>query len=140
MMVMKMTAAILPEAAAEEIMAELSAKQQISSDEIAAILKKHDVNGDTAALQDSYRKRLGQRFMAAIRDEGGKREILAVGRKYVIVDCCNNAKELKAIRKKLQSSVNGLDNSVGKVGKRLEFLDKFTMKVEGRNEFGGKSA
>lgn len=115
----------LPNEAVDEIMARLGENQRISSDEIVSILKHHNVTGDAEALQDSYRKRLGQRFMAAIRDEAGRREIFAAGRNYVIVDCCNNAQELKAIRKRLQSSVNGLDNSVQKVGGRLKFLDRF---------------
>ena len=67
--------------------------------------------------------------MAAIRDEAGRREIFAAGRNYVIVDCCNDAQELKAIRRRLQSSVNGLDSSVQKVGGRLQFLDRFAPKV-----------
>ena len=119
----------LPNEAVDEIMARLGENQRISSDEIVSILKHHNVNGDVEALQNSYRKRLGQRFMAAIRDEAGRREIFAAGRNYVIVDCCNNAQELKAIRKRLQSSVNGLDNSVQKVGGRLQFLDRFAPNV-----------
>ena len=122
----------LPNEAVAEIMARLGENQRISSDEIVSILKKYAVNGDVEALdalQDSYRKRLGQRFMAAIRDEAGRREIFSVGKNYVIVDCCNNAQELKAIRRKLQSSVNGLDNSVQKVGGRLKFLDRFAPNV-----------
>lgn len=119
----------LPNEAVDEIMARLGENQRISSDEIVSILKHHNVNGDVEALQNSYRKRLGQRFMAAIRDEAGRREIFAAGKNYVIVECCNNAKELKAIRRRLQSSVNGLDNSVQKVGGRLKFLDRFTPTV-----------
>lgn len=110
-------------------MTRLGERQRISSDEIVAILKKYEVAGDAEALQDSYRKRLVQRFMAAIRDEAGRREIFAAGRNYVIVDCCNDAQELKAIRRRLQSSVNGLDSSVQKVGGRLQFLDRFAPKV-----------
>ena len=45
------------------------------------------------------------------------------------MDCCNDAQELKAIRRRLQSSVNGLDSSVQKVGGRLQFLDRFAPKV-----------
>ena len=119
----------LPNEAVVEIMSRLGENQRISSDEIVSILKKYAVNGDVEALQDSYRKRLGQRFMAAIRDEAGRREIFSVGRNYVIVDCCNNAQELKAIRRRLQSSVNGLDNSAQKVGGRLMFLDRFAPNV-----------
>ena len=70
---------LLPPAAESEIMDVLSANMRISSGEIAAILKKHGVSGDMDALQDSYRKRLGQRLMASIRDENGRREVLARG-------------------------------------------------------------
>ncbi len=37
---------------------------RISSSEIADILERHGVSGDAGALQDAYRKRLGQRLMA----------------------------------------------------------------------------
>lgn len=120
---------VLPEAAVAEIMASLAEKQRISSDEIAAILKKHEVAGNTEALQDSYRKRLGQRLMAAIRDKAGHREIFAAGKNYVIVDCCNDPKELQTIRRRLSGHMSGLDVSVRKVGERMKFLDKFTPKV-----------
>ena len=65
----------LPSKVVDEIMTRLGERQRISSDEIVAILKKYEVAGDAEALQDSYRKRLGQRFMAAIRGEAGRREI-----------------------------------------------------------------
>jgi hypothetical protein len=79
---------LLPPAAEDEIMDVLSANMRISSGEIAAILKKHGVSGDMDALQDSYRKRLGQRLMASIRDESGKREVLARCSEYIVVECC----------------------------------------------------
>lgn len=119
----------LPNEAVDEIMARLGESQRISSDEIVSILKKYNVVGNMETLQDSYRKRLGQRLMAAIRDEAGRRGIFAAGKNYIIVDCCNNAQELKAIRRRLQSSVNGLDASVSKVGERMEFLGKFASQV-----------
>ena len=43
----------LPPAAEEEIMDTLFSNMRISSDEIAAILKKHGVSGDANALQDA---------------------------------------------------------------------------------------
>ena len=77
----------LPPDAQREILNRLSAETRISSREIAAILERHGVCGDIDALQDAYRKRLGQRLMATIRDESGKREVLAAsGGEYVIVD------------------------------------------------------
>ncbi len=128
-MAMTLNMPVLPNEAVDEIMARLGESQRISSDEIVSILKKYNVVGNMETLQDSYRKRLGQRLMAAIRDEAGRREIFAAGKNYIIVDCCNNAQELKAIRRRLQSSVNGLDASVSKVGERMEFLGKFASQV-----------
>ena len=101
----------------------LSANMRISSGEIAAILKKHGVSGDMDALQDSYRKRLGQRLMASIRDESGKREVLACGSEYIVVECCADRQALKAIRQRIQSQMNGLDDSAGKVRCRIRVLD-----------------
>ena len=68
---------MLPPEAVDEIMEQLSSNLKISADEIAEILEKHGVSGDAGALQSSYRKRLGQRLMASIRDETGKREVFA---------------------------------------------------------------
>lgn len=116
----------IPPDAQAEILQKLSAETKITSCEIAEILKKHDVCGDMDALQDAYRKRLGQRLMSTIRDETGKREVLAAsGGEYVIVDCCNNPQKLKAIRHRIQAQMNGLDVSAGKVRKRVRFLERF---------------
>ena len=116
----------IPPDAQAEILQKLSAETKITSCEIAEILKKHDVCGDMDALQDAYRKRLGQRLMSAIRDETGKREVLAAsGGEYVIVDCCNDPQKLKAIRHRIQAQMNGLDVSAGKVRKRVRFLERF---------------
>ena len=114
---------LLPPAAEDEIMDVLSANMRISSGEIAAILKKHGVSGDMDALQDSYRKRLGQRLMASIRDESGKREVLARGSEYIVVECCADRQALRAIRQRIQSQMNGLDDSAGKVRCRIHVLD-----------------
>ena len=105
----------IPPDAQAEILQKLSAETKITSCEIAEILKKHDVCGDMDALQDAYRKRLGQRLLSGIRDENGKREILSTsGGEYVIVDCCNDPQKL-----------NGLDVSAGKVHGRVHFLERF---------------
>ena len=114
---------LLPPAAEDEIMDVLSAKMRISSGEIAAILKKHGVSGDADALQDSYRKRLGQRLMSSIRDENGRREVLARGSEYIVVECCSDRQALKAIRQRIQNQMNGLDDSAGKVRCRIHALD-----------------
>ena len=116
----------LPSEAQREILAHLAAETRISSQEISAILKRHGVCGDIDALQDAYRKRLGQRLMATIRDEQGKREVLATsGGEYVIVGCCNDTQKLKAIQRRIQAQMNGLDMSAGKVRGRRRFLERF---------------
>lgn len=114
---------VLPPEAEQEIMDTLSVNMRISSDEIAAILKKHGVSGDTDTLQNAYRKRLGQRLMASIRDECGQREVMAHGSEYVVLECCNDRQALKAIRQRIQSQMNGLDDSAGKVRSRIHVLD-----------------
>ena len=116
---------MLPPEAEAEIMERLSSKMRISSDEIAAILEKHGVSGDVEALQSAYRKRLGQRLMSSIRDESGKRELLAAGNEYVVVECCNDPQKLKAIQRRLQGSIQGLDASSKKVRGRVRVLERF---------------
>ncbi len=122
----------IPAEAVCEIMESLSANMRISSDRIAAILEKHGVSGDEEALQTSYRKRIGQRLMASIRDETGKRELFAAGNDYVIVDCCNDPQKLRAIQNRLQSSMAGLDESTQKIKNRVQFLDRFSTKRKGK--------
>ena len=116
----------LPPEAETEVMAVLSAKMRISSDELSTILKKHGVSGDVDALQDRYRKQVGQRLMAGIRDGRGQREVLAAGREYVVVECCNDLRKLQKIRHQLQGQISGLDNSASKVGGRVRILGRLT--------------
>lgn len=115
---------LLPPEAEQEIMEKLFTNMRISSGEIAAILAKYDVSGDVPALQDSYRKRLGQRLMASLRDENGRREVLARGGEYIVVECCNDKQALQAIRRRIQSQMSGLDDSAGKVQGRIRLLDR----------------
>lgn len=118
----------IPNEAEAEIMAVLSRDMRISADALSAILKKHQVSGDTEALQDSYRRRVGQRLMASIRDENGKRELLASrsgGTEYLIVNCCNDAHALRAIRKRIGANIAGLNRSSTKVRSRIGFLERF---------------
>ena len=106
----------IPPDAQAEILQKLSAETKITSCEIAEILKKHDVCGDMDALQDAYRKRLGQRLLSGLSTSGGE---------YVIVDCCNDPQKLKAIQRRIQAQMNGLDVSAGKVHGRVHFLERF---------------
>ena len=115
----------LPPEAEAEIMEKLFSNMKISSGEIAAILARHGVSGDVVVLQEQYRKRLGQRLMASIRDESGKREVLAHGSEYVVVQCCNDQQALKAIRRRIQGQINGLDVSAAKVQGRIRVLERF---------------
>ena len=120
------SAASLPPEVRQEILERLATETRISSQEISVILKRHGVCGDIVAVQDAYRKRLGQRLMSTIRDEQGKREVLAAsGGEYVIVGCCNDPQKLKAIQHRIQAQMNGLDMSAGKVRGRRRFLERF---------------
>jgi hypothetical protein len=123
----------LPPEAEAEIMELLSANMQISSEEIARILKKYGVSGDVDALQNSYRKRVGQRLMSSFRDENGKREVLATqGGEYVVVECCSDQQKLKAIRRRIQGQMSGLDDSAGKVRCRIGVLDRLSSVLNGK--------
>ena len=114
---------ILPPQAEAEILSRLFTNMKISSGEIAAILAKHGVSENVEVLQERYGKRLGQRLMASIRDECGQREVMAHGSEYVVLECCNDRQALKAIRQRIQSQMNGLDDSAGKVRSRIHVLD-----------------
>ena len=70
----------LPPNARAEILEALCANMEISSDEIVAILKRHHVAEDTGVLQDRYRRQLGQRLMASLRDDDGRREVMSNGK------------------------------------------------------------
>ena len=110
----------LPPEAEQEILEALFEGMEIHSSEIAAILKKHGVCGDVEALQDSYRKRLGQRLMASLRDESGRREVLANGKgSYVVLEGCGDRRQLKQIHRRIQNQMKGLDLSARKVSGRL---------------------
>ena len=64
--------------------------------------------------------------MASIRDECGQREVMAHGSEYVVLECCNDRQALKAIRQRIQSQMNGLDDSAGKVRSRIRVLDRLS--------------
>ena len=94
-------------------------------DEIAAILKKHHVSCDADVLQDRYRRQLGQRLMASLRDASGEREVLSNGRgRYVVLECCRDRQQLAAIRRRIQNQAHGLNASAGKVRARIAVLDR----------------
>ena len=119
----------LPPDARAEILESLAANLEITGDEIAAILKRHHVAEDAEVLQDRYRRQLGQRLMASLRDEGGKREVRANGKgSYVVLEGCGDRRQLKQIRRRIQNQMKGLDLSARKVSGRLTVLERLAHK------------
>ena len=115
----------LPPNARSEILETLCANMEISSDEIVAILKRHHVAEDTGVLQDRYRRQLGQRLMASLRDADGRREVLSNGKgRYFVLECCRDRQQLAAIRRRIQNQAHGLNASAGKVRARIAVLDR----------------
>ena len=116
----------LPPEAEQEILEALFEGMEIHSSEIAAILKKHGVCGDVEALQDSYRKRPGQRLMASLRDDTGRREVLANGKgSYVVLEGCGDR---RSVQRRIQNQMKGLDLSARKVSGRLTVLERLSHK------------
>lgn len=129
---------LLPLEAEVEILEKLGADLRIGSGEIAAILKKHGVEADVERLQDSYRKRLGQRLMASIRDEEGRREVLARGSEYIVVECCSDQQALKAIRHRIH--IPGKVSEKFDRKRRFSDIDALFRQEDACNEAAGKAA
>lgn len=122
----------LPPKAETEILDLLFANMEIGADEIAAILKKHKVTADPELLQDRYRRQLGQRLMASLRDESGKREVLSNGKgRYFVLECCRDRRQLKSIRRRIQGQMRGLNGSAAKVQSRIAMLDRLIARLKG---------
>ena len=108
----------VPEDAAAEILEILMTHQQIPSDEVAQILKRYGVCGEPEALQIAYRKKVGQRLIASLRDPSGST--------YVLVDCCNDRDALEHIHKKLDKDMEAVDQASCKIDNRLQVLQRFS--------------
>ena len=120
----------LPPDARAEILEALGANMEIGSDEIVAILKRHHVSEDMGILQDRYRRQLGQRLMASLRDASGEREVLSNGKgRYVVLECCRDRQQLAAIRRRIQNQAHGLNASAGKVRSRIAVLDRLIVRL-----------
>ena len=124
----------IPQKAEIEILETLSEQMCISGAQIVDILKRHGVSADTEALQYSYRRRLGQQFLASLRDEDGRRDVFAVsdgtgGTEYVVIEGCSDRNKLKRIWHRLNSQTSGLDNSSVKVKDRLERLNTIAHRI-----------
>lgn len=120
----------LPDKAKKEICDILQEHKHISSAELDAILKKHKVRGNTDSLQRAYRLRVAQRFVSSIKDDDGRREILAapVGRetKYIIINACNDEAQLKSIQQRIAAGIYGLERSALKVSMRSRLLNNIS--------------
>lgn len=67
----------------------------------------------------------GYNITRQVRDlPEGRREVLARGSEYIVVECCSDQQALKAIRHRIHSQMNGLDDSAGKVRRRIRVLDR----------------
>ena len=120
----------LPPAAEEEVLERLFRDMEITSDEVAAILEKHGVLADEA-LQHRYRKQLGQRLMAGIRDESGHREVMSNGKgRYFVLECCRDRQQLQSVRRRIQNQIRGLDASAHKVQTRLHVLERLAARLK----------
>ena len=118
----------LPSDARTEILEILSANMEITGDEIVAILKRHQVAEDEEILQDRYRRQLGQRLMASLRDDDGRREVLSNGRgRYYVLECCRDQMQLQSIQRRIQK--RGLDATAGKVRVRIRVLERLKARL-----------
>ena len=112
----------LPPKAKAEILEVLFANMEISGD--------HHVSCDVDILQDRYRRQLGQRLMASLRDASGEREVLSNGKgRYVVLECCRDRQQLAAIRRRIQNQAHGLNASAGKVRSRIAVLDRLIVRL-----------
>ena len=115
----------LPPNARAESLETLCANMEISSDEIVAILKRHHVAEDTGVLQDRYRRQLGQRLMASLRDDDGRREVMSNGKgRYFVLECCRDQRQLQSVQRRIQNQMRGLDATAGKVRVRIRVLER----------------
>ena len=116
----------VPEDAAAEILEKLMTHQQISSDEVAQILKRYGVCGEPEALQVAYRKKVGQRLIASLRDPYGRREVFSTGSTYVLVDCCNDRVAQEHTHKKGEKGMEGVEQGCCKIDSCLQVLQRFS--------------
>lgn len=124
----------IPQAAENEILETLNEQMHISGAQIADILKRHGVSADNEVLQYSYRRRLGQQFLASLKDEDGRRDVFAVsdgngGIEYVVIEGCSDRNKLKRIWHRLNSQTSGLDNSAVKVKDRWDRLNAIAHRI-----------
>ena len=129
----------LPPDARAEILETLSANMEIGSDEIVAILKRHYVAEDTGILQDRYRRQLGQRLMASLRDDDRRREVMSNGKgRDFVLECCRDQRQLQSVQRRIQNQMRGLDATAGKVRVRIRVLDRLkSVLMQGKRRKAG---
>ena len=129
----------LPPDARAEILEALGANMEIGSDEIVAILKRHHVSEDMGILQDRYRRQLGQRLMASLRDDDGRREVMSNGKgRYFVLECCLDQRQLQSVQRRIQNQMRGLDATAGKVRVRIRVLDRLkSVLMQGKRRKAG---
>ena len=129
----------LPPGARAEILEALCANMEITGDEIVAILKRHYVAEDTGILQDRYRRQLGQRLMASLRDDDGRREVMSNGKgRYFVLECCRDQRQLQSVQRRIQNQMRGLDATAGKVRVRIRVLDRLkSVLMQGKRRKAG---
>lgn len=106
---------------------------RISTKQMDRILAKHGVKGDTKALQRAYRLSVGQRLIADVRDEEGRREILAArengGTEYIVLDACGDPEKINGIQLRLRAQVMGLTQTTDKVSDRGGILKRVARRL-----------
>lgn len=104
-----------------------------------AILKRHYVAEDTGILQDRYRRQLGQRLMASLRDDDGRREVMSNGKgRYFVLECCRDQRQLQSVQRRIQNQMRGLDATAGKVRVRIRVLDRLkSVLMQGKRRKAG---
>jgi len=79
-----------------------------------------------------------QRLMAGIRDEDGQRMIFNIPKEkskngrseYILVDACEDDKELKTIKHRLRGNISGMRNSVKVIDLRLGVIKRLRMQID----------
>lgn len=108
--------------AKDEIFSVLAKDMRIGTERMDSILAKHGVKRSPKELQRAYRLSVAQRMMADVRDEDGRREILALrahgGTEYIVLEACHDRDKLDAIRHRLLGQIAGLEQTAEKVEQR----------------------
>ncbi len=119
---------IRKERARTEIYGILAENMRISVSEMDVILVKHGIKRDPEALQRAYRLSVGQQLVADVRDQDGKREILASRAggetSYIVLEGCNDPERLNEIQHRLNAQVEGLVGTLTKVDARTGTLKR----------------